>query len=375
MKSMQDNKKELSSEQKLVIICSRLTFAQQQIEQIDELRSEKLDWYKILNYCIKNKVVSLVWFNVKKWNLNVNVPNPLFDIFEYYTYMTGLRNEILINEAHRIQKCLMKNGIKAIPLKGLIIIPQIYKSLQIRHMNDIDMMIDMAQRNEIEKYMLELGFIQGRPDRLKDKIINYSRSEQIAWSMKMNNMPLYTIMRDEMYARFVEVDFTFGIDFNRKNSAVSKMLSNSHYDKETDFECLDSIDFFIHLCAHLYKEATTAVSVVYFQDINLIKFCDVREYFVKCYNEKWFKSMIKRAEKYDALKAVYYSLYYSFILFEDDQYFDCLKLFNLENTSFLYGFGQHEWGKMYEWKKGFYERIFAQNNIDEITERPEITLI
>ncbi|MBQ8040048.1 MAG: nucleotidyltransferase family protein [Lachnospiraceae bacterium] len=371
-----DNSKEnLTEEQKLIILCSRLTFREEDVSALQEFKQKKLNWFDILSYCIKNKVVSLVWYNVRRYGLSSMVPNPLFDIFEYHSYMTGLRNEIILSEAHNVQKALIEEGVKSAPLKGLILIPTMYKNPQIRHMNDMDIMIDINSRSKVAKAIEKLGFVQGRPDRNGDRIKPYSRNEQIAWSVSMNNMPLFTKMREERYVRFLEIDFTFGIDFNRKNTAVSTMLQNTVYDENTNFECLSSVDFFIHLCAHLYKEATNASSVIYFQDINLIKFCDVREFFLQNYTEEWYHEVCERAKGFDAVKALYYSLYYSFLVFDDYNYLSLLEKIGVDDLDFMDSFGMHEWGECHKWKKGFYARLFSQSNEDELEEKPEVALI
>lgn len=370
-----NSKNNLTDEQKLIILCSRLTFREEEKNALATYKEKKLNWFEILNYCIKNKVVSLVWYNVRKYGLSDKVPNPLFDMFEYHFFMTGLRNEIIISEAHNVQNALNEAGVKNVPLKGLILIPTMYKNPQIRHMNDMDIMIDIDSRSKVANVLENLGFVQGRPDRTGDRIKGYSRNEQIAWSMSMNNMPLFTKMREERYVRFLEIDFTFGIDFNRKNTAVSSMLQNTFYDESAGFERLDRVDFFIHLCAHLYKEATNASWVIYFQDINLIKFCDVREYFMQNYSEEWYSKVCERAREFDAIKALYYSLYYSFMVFDDYEYLNLLEKIEIDDLEFMNSFGMHEWGECFKWKKGFYERLFSQSNEDELEEKPEVILI
>lgn len=50
-------------------------------------------------------------------------------------------------------------------------------------------------------------------------------------------------------------------------------------------------------------------------------------------------------------------------------------MIEIEDYNFVYSFGKREWGEDYKWKKGFYERLFSQSNMDEIEEKPEIKLI
>ena len=78
--------------------------------------------------------------------------------------------------------------------------------------------------------------------------------------------------------KFFEVDINFSLDYkNGTGDTLSDMLSNVciKNEKELSIPTLDNVDFFIHLCAHLYKEATTLPWIEMHRDMTLYKYCDI----------------------------------------------------------------------------------------------------
>ena len=64
-------------------------------------------------------------------------------------------------------------------------------------------------------------------------------------------------------------DLSFEVTENLLSSAIRREI------KDSDIMTLDESDFFIHLCAHLYKEATTLPWVEMKRDMTLYKYADI----------------------------------------------------------------------------------------------------
>jgi hypothetical protein len=80
------------------------------------------------------------------------------------------------------------------------------------------------------------------------------------------------------FMKFFEVDINFSLDYKNGNGdTLSDMLSKVCIKEEKDLSIstLDDADFFIHLCAHLYKEATTLPWIEMHRDMTLYKYCDI----------------------------------------------------------------------------------------------------
>jgi hypothetical protein len=80
------------------------------------------------------------------------------------------------------------------------------------------------------------------------------------------------------YMRYLEVDINFSLDYkNAEDHVLEDLLSRVTDRKINDIyiSTLEKSDFFIHLCAHLYKEATTLPWVEMQRDMTLYKYCDL----------------------------------------------------------------------------------------------------
>lgn len=83
---------------------------------------------------------------------------------------------------------------------------------------------------------------------------------------------------DLPFMKLFEVDINFSLDYKNGNgNTLADMLSNIciKNEKQLSIPTLDDADFFIHLCAHLYKEATTLPWIEMRRDMALYKYCDI----------------------------------------------------------------------------------------------------
>ena len=78
--------------------------------------------------------------------------------------------------------------------------------------------------------------------------------------------------------QFLEVDINFSLDYKPGDTdLLEEMMNNTLFVKLGDFRVhtLRADDFFVHLCSHLYKEATTLPWVEMMRDMTLYKYCDI----------------------------------------------------------------------------------------------------
>ena len=355
----------MDKEQELLVLGSRVTFDCQNSEKFIQIANEKIDWFMVLNYCIMNKVVGLFWYNAEKYKIDKHVPSSVKYIYDIYKYSEVKRNKAIIDSAIEIQQLLQDNDVKVVPLKGLILSHEIYEGLSMRHMNDMDFLIKYDDIKKVQPILEQIGYQVAKIDSVNKKLIPYSREEQIAWSMYMNNHPPFSKVTDNPIIPLLILDFSFSLDFKRDFNVVNSMVENSKYNDAYEFNSLNSADFFIHLCCHIFKEATNAIWVLHYQDINLIKFCDAREYLLKNNSEEWRNEVISKSIKYDTVEAVYFTIYHIIELYNDniEEYLQDL---NIQNKDFLYSFGKREFGIETKWRKTFIERLFSLGNLDEL---------
>jgi hypothetical protein len=118
--------------------------------------------------------------------------------------------------------------------------------------------------------------------------------------------------------KYLEVDINFSLDYkNSKSSAVSEMIKNHkkiRLGKHT-ICTLDDYDFFIHLCLHLFKEATTYPWIEMKRDMTLYKYCDIYM-LLNDADEEQVDFLFDRAEKLGMEKVCAFAVLHTAELFK-----------------------------------------------------------
>ena len=118
--------------------------------------------------------------------------------------------------------------------------------------------------------------------------------------------------------QFLEVDINFSLDYKPgETKLIEEMLDNTIFAMLGDFRVhtLREDDFFVHLCSHLYKEATTLPWVEMMRDMTLYKYCDI--YMILNDADKSYVDMLfKRAKKLGMEKICAFAVLHTAELFK-----------------------------------------------------------
>ncbi|MNO60343.1 hypothetical protein D3C76_509500 [compost metagenome] len=232
-------------------------------------------------------------------------------------------------------------------------------------------MIRRADIADIRKCMNELGYIEGEYDKRTNELKPVAKEKSMLWKTKMNNLLPFKKVNDCEYAKLTEFDFSFSLDLDLNLEPVERMVEASEPMSESPFQALKPAHFFIHQCCHHYKEATNASWVILDNDINLIKFCDVREFVLQIMTTDDLQEAIDFAKIYGIQKAVYFTLFYLNLIYTDGYEEEMLNQLSIDDNEFLNYFGEKDFGYSLKWSKSFWDRMFSDSNKDEITETPK----
>ena len=135
------------------------------------------------------------------------------------------------------------------------------------------------------------------------------------WRINAGNLYSHIKRSGEDFLKVHRVDFSYDVEL--KNYEATNALLDAAEEKpffQTDVYLLQPLDFLIHLAFHLYKEATNVQYVYLHADLNLIKFCDVREYvmFAEEHNQLDWHALQERAKELGAEKALFTRLRFRF---------------------------------------------------------------
>lgn len=145
-----------------------------------------------------------------------------------------------------------------------------------RTSNDIDLLVHPKDVTEIGNMLLEAGFKQGN---IRGGIFEPASRKEIIESKMMRGETVPYIKEINLPGmKFLEVDINFSLDYKPGDTdLLEEMMRNTIIEKKSDF-CVRTLrrdDFFVHLCSHLYKEATTLPWVDMMRDMTLYKYCDI----------------------------------------------------------------------------------------------------
>lgn len=145
-----------------------------------------------------------------------------------------------------------------------------------RTSNDVDLLVSPSDVTKIGHLLSSAGFRQGN---VRNRAFIPATREQIIESRMMRGETVpYVLEVNLPFMKFLEVDVNFSLDYkNGSETALTKMLSAACRKDENGISVptLDDKDFFLHLCAHLYKEATTLPWIEMHRDMTLYKYCDL----------------------------------------------------------------------------------------------------
>ena len=145
-----------------------------------------------------------------------------------------------------------------------------------RTSNDADLLTLPESLTALGKALADAGFRQGSVQ--NGVFVPASREEIVRSRMTRGETVPYLKEVDLPYLRYFEVDVNFSPDFkNGGTKTVRELLTRAVSVPFRDIRvpALAGEDFFLHLCAHLYKEATTYPWISGKRDMTLYKYVDL----------------------------------------------------------------------------------------------------
>lgn len=184
-----------------------------------------------------------------------------------------------------------------------------------RTSNDIDLLVHPNDVTKVGNALLKAGFKQGNVQNGNFKAA--TRKEIIESRMMRGELIPYIKEVNLPGMQFLEVDINFSLDYKPGDTDIlAEMLNNSILVKFEDYKIrtLREDDFFVHLCSHLYKEATTLPWVEMNRDMTLYKYCDIYMLLNDC-DKEYIDFLFQRAEKLGMEKVCAFAILHTEKLF------------------------------------------------------------
>lgn len=306
------------------IILELCKFLDTDIDKIAYAFSSGLHLQYILGQLLFNRMGGVAYYTLKKSGLlskmNREFINPLQQIYE-----SGIeRTESFFKAEELLAELFQGIQCNFALLKGAFL-SQLYP-VGLRTSNDFDLLISKTDVQEVSKLLLHNGFQQGF---LKNGEFTPATRNEIVYAL-MNKGETVPFVKEVRLPRFkhLEIDINFSLDFQAAQSTenINSMLSsteNAIVTKNGTLPTLSTVMFLVHLCAHLYKEATTYFWVQANRDLSLYKFCDIYLFVAKYMDQSFSEQLIDVIHELGMSKECHYSFVHTRTLFEiDNQNFD-----------------------------------------------------
>lgn len=352
---------ESMKEEQAIVLLARYSLSEAEVQEIDQLLKEDFDWYSFFIYALNNKVIGLVFYNLKKYQLMRRMKPIIYYLMKYYYYGNKHRNQVIMKEKELIINAMREKNIRILSLKGGVLLDCVYTDYGSRTCNDLDFFCSLNDVEAIAQVVGGLGYVQGEYNWNTNTVTDFSRIKKLGWKMNMNTIPTYVKkIEGNEYIDFLELDFSYSFDLRKDVSISATVFENS---KEYEMSEIDSI---IYLCSHLYKEAENDIWIEAKADLNLIKFCDVREA-IKRIGERDIESLIARSIELDCWKAVLYCAYYMTILYGDN-YLTIINMYKEKGYELI----ETKFDKLDFSSKSrefFYKRLFNYDNSIDLLDK------
>lgn len=228
----------------------------------------------VLGHLFYNRMHAVAFGVLKKHNLLSRVNREFQNSLMAAYNQNIVKNNSFFQSVKLVERVLSKCKCKYAILKGgylCKIYPEGYRTS-----NDIDLLVHPSDVTKIGNALIKAGFKQGN---IRNNKLELATRKEIIESKMMRGETVPYIKEINLpEMRFLEIDINFSLDYKPGDtSLLNDMINNAVTVKQGNFKVhtLRADDFFVHLCSHLYKEATTLPWIEMMRDMTLYKYCDI----------------------------------------------------------------------------------------------------
>ena len=243
-------------------------------EKIGDLIDKGAATPELLGHLFANRMAGVAYGVLEKTELLSNVDREFRNSLKGARALNEKINEDFFGCLNYLTAQLDACGVPYALLKGAYLCGKY--PVGYRTSNDIDVLISPDDVGKVSTKLKLAGFKQGH---LKNgKFVEATRQEIIESKMTRGETVPFIKAIKLPYIKYLEVDLNFSLDYkNSEPDGIIKMLKRTEVVTAggSKVRTLSPEDFFLHLCAHLYKEATTVPWIRMKRDMTFYKYCDI----------------------------------------------------------------------------------------------------
>lgn len=339
-------------------------------DKLETLMNGPLDYPYILGQLLYNRMGAVGYYTLKQCNLLGQVNREFRNTLKAMVEVGAEKTNSLIQSLAELKPVFQGTSFPYTLLKGAYLANLYPEGL--RTSNDIDVLVCQKDITQLSDALKRNGFQQGNIR--NGSFVPATRAEIVSSRMNRGETIPFVKKVDLPKMEYLELDINFSLDFKATGNmnVVDSFLKHAEPLIQNTILTLSPVDFLIHLCVHLFKEATVINWVNMGRDLSLYKFCDIYLFVNQFMDENFCRKFIDAIVAYGLQKECYYALYHTKMLFHIDSRFlnEILSAVQPCKISFMKQIIDPQNNKIYAYDSEITEWIFCSNrkeNIYEIT--------
>lgn len=156
---------EFSLEMRLLLsCCCKTTSEEHKVKtNITKMIHESLNWEKFIRLVNYHRVLPIVYLNLQKYAADA-IPPHQFDRLKNQCKKQKIHAMRFTAELVRLVKLFRQEGIKVICLKGPVLALQLYGDTALRHIIDIDLLVEHRDIEKVHQLLVRSGYATKHPE-------------------------------------------------------------------------------------------------------------------------------------------------------------------------------------------------------------------
>jgi len=360
----------VSSENELILLCSKGYLFHEDIERIRSILCDAPDWKEVLYHSVIHRQLNMVYHQLRRLDLMDSVDNEVAKIMRWNYEVITARNDTYLRELSEISDALNDAGVRAVALKGIMLSTQVYPAPQTRYFNDIDFLIKLSDAPKVTEVLYSLGYVQGQFDK-KNRIINeVTRKQKIFHQLTTHELQEFLKIPQEPFVDVLEVDINHSIlwvgncPYSVDNVNLVERALPVEVNGVTTY-MLNYEDGLVQLACHLFREATIVYWIKELRDLKIYKFADIYLYIMKFGPKIDWEALLAYVEEHNLNKILYYAFHYVNLMYGNVIAAGIMKRIQPASIEYLDEYGVEN-DKPTKWACDFSARLFDSNRVQEI---------
>lgn len=343
--------------EQLVLMTSRYLLTDDEKEYISKLvQRYDMNWDAYLGCVLINRVNGVVYKNIRDVQ---GIPKYVKYFLKVAHKEQIIRTTLHQKEIAQISQKFEEENISHSFLKGAVLNTIFYEPGD-RISNDTDIMIEKDSIDKVVSLTKEMGYIQGLEQ--NGEIVPATKKEILF--ARLNTYEIIPMLKyvDPEHLPIHELDINFRLSNDDAWESTSEMLADTIllHNGERQIRTLSLEKFLLFMCIHHYREACMIYKIIHGNDLTLYKFMDIHFLVSQKKDETDWKKLLDIATRFERIRDVYYTFYYTERLYPGTFPPGVLEMFRPEDTGFIDEYkGKDNTSETYKWEMSFEERALS----------------